>query len=145
MTENTNTDQAGDKTDVADLDAGESVVALAPEHEVEQRSADQTKPSLEHTKIFVLGPTSGYAKGYDHEPNKAATRQYAIDQGMWPTGDVKFVSAKTHADGVSLVLTYKVPVIPAHDAPEESPNPEVIADDTDKGGATKAQNADASA
>lgn len=145
MTENTSTTADDDKADVADLEAGESVVALSPEAEVEQRSADQDKASLTHTKQFVLGPTSGYAKGYDHEPNKAATRQYAIDQGLWPTGDVKFVGAKTHADGVSLVLTYKVPVIPAHDAPEASPNPEVIADDTDNGGATKAQNADASA
>jgi hypothetical protein len=145
MTETTET------TDEALAD-GAAVTELDPEAEVALRSADQSdKPTSEHRKIFVLGPDPSSptanpyteAKGYDHEPNKAATRQYAIDQGLWPTGDVRFVSGKRHADGVSWELTYAVPVEPAHNVPTESPNPEVIADDTDNDGATKATNADA--
>ena len=76
------------------------------------------------------------AGGFDHEPNKAATRQYAIDAGLWPTGDVSFKSAKKHPDGVSWILTYSVDAIPANDAPDGSQSPRVVADDGDAEGAT---------
>lgn len=102
--------------------------------EVGARSADMDEPSTEHLKVFVLGPNPIAPKanpyteknGYDHEPNKVATRQYAISQGLWPTGDVRFVSAKRHPDGVSWVLTYGVEVVPAHDVPDGSRHPEVV-------------------
>lgn len=111
--------------------------------EVAARSTDMEKPSLTHEKAFVLGPNpyqtgrNPYteASGFDHEPNKAATRQYAIDSGMWPTGDVTLKSGKKHPDGVSWILTYAVPVIPANDAPDGSQSPRVVAEDGDADGA----------
>lgn len=112
--------------------------------EVAARSADMDSPSTTHEKVFVLGPGAPGVKGnpyteangFDHEPNKAATRQYAIDSGLWPTGDVTVKSAKRHPDGVSWILTYTVPVIPANDAPDGSQSPRVVADDGDAEGAT---------
>lgn len=103
--------------------------------EVASRSADMDSPSTTHEKTFVLGPNpvdnskNPYteANGYDHEPNKLATRQYAIDSGLWPTAGVEFKSAKRHPDGASWILTYTVPVIPANDAPEGSQTPSVSA------------------
>lgn len=147
------TDTQPDRDDVIEA-VGEDDVTETPDPvEVAARSADMTKPSTEHRKVFVLGPdpsspsSNPYteARGYDHEPNKAAMRQYMIDQGLWPTADVRFVSGKRHDDGVSWVLTYAVEAIPAHEAPDRSPNPEVVADDTDNDGATKATNAEPSA
>lgn len=105
--------------------------------EIAARSADMDTPSDTHEKVFVLGPNP-YSKGknpyteangYDHEPNKAATRQYAIDGGMWPTADVSFKSAKRHPDGESWILTYTVPVIPAHTAEPGSQTPRVVGSD----------------
>lgn len=126
-----------------ELADGESVSDLPFEEEVAARSADTVKPSDHFTKVFVLGPgTYTAAVGFDHDPNKAATRQYAIDAGLWPTADVEHVSTKTHDDGVSKVLTYRVAVAPAHLVGPESPHPEVVGEvgtrDTDA-----AQNADA--
>lgn len=105
--------------------------------EVAARSADMDTPSTTHEKVFVLGPNAyspdrnpyTEAQGYDHEPNKAATRQYAIDGGMWPTGDVRFKSAKRHPDGASWILTYEVPVIPAHTAEDGAQSPRVVGGD----------------
>lgn len=148
MTEATDTQPDRDAVIEA---VGEEHVADTPDPvEVAARSADMVKPSTEHRKVFVLGPdpsspdSNPYteSRGYDHEPNKAATRQYMIDQGLWPTADVRFVSGKRHDDGISWVLTYAVEAIPAHESPLGSTNPEVVADDTDEGGATKAQNAE---
>tara|TARA_R100000664_G_scaffold26315_1_gene36478 strand:+ start:889 stop:1380 length:492 start_codon:yes stop_codon:yes gene_type:complete len=112
--------------------------------EVAARSVDMQSPSTTHEKDFVLGPGSvdnsrnpyTEANGFDHEPNKAATRQYAIDAGMWPTGEAAFKRAKRHPDGESWVLTYAVPVIPAHDAAGDAPTPRVVAADGDAEGAT---------
>jgi hypothetical protein len=111
--------------------------------EIGARSSDMETPSTEHRKVFVLGPGSvdnsrnpyTESSGFDHEPNKAATRQYAIDGGMWPTGDVRHVSTKRHPDGESWVLTYAVDVIPANGAPEGSQTPHVVAEDGDAEGA----------
>jgi hypothetical protein len=112
--------------------------------EIAARSADMDTPSETHTKSFVLGPSplggtkNPYteANGYDHEPNKAATRQGAINAGLWPTGEAAFKSAKKHPDGESWVLTYTVPVIVAHDAQDGSQTPRVVAADGDAEGAT---------
>lgn len=123
-------------TDVADPEVPNDV-------EVAARSADMEEPSLTHEKTFVLGPNP-YQKGrnpytealgYDHEPNKAATRQYAIDSGMWPTGDVEHKSTKKHPDGESWILTYSVPVIPAHDGLDGSQTPSVVEQEGDTEGA----------
>jgi hypothetical protein len=147
------TDTQPDRDEVIEA-VGEDDVTETPDPvEVAARSADMTKPSTEHRKVFVLGPdptsldANPYTetRGYDHEANKAATRQYMIDQGLWPTAAVRHVSTKRHDDGRSWILTYAVEAIPAHDAPNASPNPEVIADDTDEGGASKATNAEPAA
>lgn len=139
-----------DTTDTTKADAGAS--ALPQPEEVEARSADTTHPTTKMRKVFVAGPgerrgekADDYSAkaGFDHEPNKAAARQDAINQGLWPVGDVRFVSNKLNADGVSRDLTYELDVRPAADVLDESPNPEVIAESTDTGGASKAQNADA--
>lgn len=139
-------------TNETEPDEQASSSALPQPEEVEARSADATHATTKRRKVFVLGPGARrgddaveYTKaaGFDHEANFAATRQEAIGAGLWPVGDVRFVSSKAHADGVSRELTYEVDVRPAADVLDESPNPEVIADDTDKGGASKAQNAEA--
>lgn len=140
-----------DTTNETEPDEQASASALPQPEEVEARSADLDHATTKRRKVFVLGPGARrggdaveYTKaaGFDHEANFAATRQEAIGAGLWPVGDVRFVSSKRHADGVSRELTYEVDVRPAVDVLDESPHPEVIADDTDKGGASKAQNAD---
>lgn len=111
--------------------------------EIAARSADMEEPSHTHTKTFVVGPNpyqtgkNPYTEGngFDHEPNKAAMRQYAIDAGLWPTADAKYVSAKKHPDGVSWILTYSVDVISAHLAGDGSQAPKVVAEDGDAEGA----------
>lgn len=156
MTEDTKSGQAGEN--VAELVTPEEHVEAAEgvepdQHiadpgvpvdvEVAARSADMDKPSRTHTKTFVVGPNPYQAgknpytesSGFDHEPNKAAMRQYAIDAGLWPTADAKFVSAKKHPDGESWILTYSVEVIPAHLAGDGSQSPRVVADDGDAEGA----------
>lgn len=90
---------------------------------VARKSADvHTESSNEHVKVFVLppGPKPTPDNGYSHEANKAATLQYMISQGLRPAGDVRHVSTKQHDNGVSWVLTYAVPAIPAEDEPEEA-------------------------
>lgn len=139
--------QAGDVSDelVTPVEHASVTDEIEPaDVEIAARSADMDSPSETHEKVFVLGPSplggskNPYteANGYDHEPNKAATRQYAIDHGLWPTDDVSFKSAKRHPDGASWVLTYTVPVIPATDAPSGSQSPRVVAEDGDAEGAT---------
>lgn len=92
---------------------------------IARRSADihaEKAKKGEHVKVFVLppGPKPTPSNGYDHEANKAATRQYAISQGMRPTGGVRHVSTAQHRNGVSWVLTYAVPVAVAERIGEPS-------------------------
>lgn len=111
--------------------------AVPNDVEIAARSADMSTPSDTREKVFVLGPGVGKPKsnpyteanGFDHEPNKAATRQYAIDSGLWPTGDVRFKSGKKHPDGESWILTYAVDVIPAHTAEDGAQSPRVVGGD----------------
>lgn len=82
---------------------------------IARRSADiHTKSAKngEHVKVFVLppGPKPTEENGYSHEANKAATRQYAISQGMRPVGEVRLVSIAQHENGISWNLTYAVKV-----------------------------------
>lgn len=148
MTEEQQSEQAGENVDelvtpeehaeaMEGIEPGEDVSdpGVPDDVEVASRSADMDSPSTTHEKTFVLGPNpvdnsrNPYteANGYDHEPNKLATRQYAIDHGLWPTAGVAFKSAKRHPDGESWILTYTVDVIPANDAPEGSQTPSVSA------------------
>ena len=97
---------------------------------IARRSADihtEEAKENEHVKVFVLPPgvKPTEANGYDHDANKAATRQYAISQGMRPIGDVRLVSIKQHANGISWGLTYAVPVAVAERIAEPS-GPEIV-------------------
>lgn len=156
MTEENTTGQQGDGVDelVTPPEHAEATENVDPTQdvadpevpndiEVAARSADMDAPSTTHEKVFVVGPGSvpgqkgnpwTEANGFDHEPNKAATRQYAIDHGLWPTGEVTFKSAKKHPDGESWILTYTVEVIPAHDAADGSQTPAVVTADGDAEG-----------
>lgn len=83
---------------------------------VARRSADITAGSSDdHVKVFILGPGAKpiESNGYNHEANKAATRQYMIDNGLRPTGDVAVKSIKKHTDGVSWAIAYTVAATPA--------------------------------
>lgn len=101
---------------------------------IARRSADihtDEAKNGEHVKVFVLppGPKPTEANGYDHSANKAAVRQYALSQGMRPTGDsvddVRLVSIKQHVNGISWVLTYAVPVLVAERIAEPS-GPDIV-------------------
>lgn len=113
---------------VDEVDEVESKRELTPGQVVALKSADVHKASSnEHVKVFVLppGPKPIEKNGYSHEANKAATIQYMINQGMRPTGDVRLVSVKQHANGVSWELTYAVPAIPTADVDGPS-EPDIV-------------------
>lgn len=100
-------DPADEQAHVADAEADTEVAA---------RSADVDEVKAEkHRKEFVHGPGKyTVASGFSHEANIAATRQYLINQGLRPVGDVEHVSTRKHEDGVSVVLAYEVEAVPAH-------------------------------
>lgn len=84
---------------------------------VAARSADTDEISTdEHVKVFVLPPGDKptEANGFSHEANYAAVRQYAMSQGLRPTGDVRHVSTKPYGPGkLSWAITYAVTAVPA--------------------------------
>lgn len=92
---------------------------LSDDTVIAQRSADiDTDEATDgyHVKVFVLppGPKPTEENGFDHSANKAATRQYAISQGLRPIEEVEFVSASKFGPGkLSWSLKYKVKVVPA--------------------------------
>jgi hypothetical protein len=89
-------------------------LAGAPEVEVADRSADQDDtPTLRHHKDFVIPARDYFPDGLDHTANIDATRQFLINEGLRPTGDVTFDGAEKHPDGYSMILHYSGPVIPA--------------------------------
>ncbi len=96
-------------------DVVDSEADLSDPEIIARRSADiEAKEADEYRKVFVLppGPKPTPANGYAHDANEAATRQYALQAGLYPTGDVRHVSTKQHDNGVSWVLTYAVKVVP---------------------------------
>jgi hypothetical protein len=113
----------------------EVVEKTTPEAEpniIARRTIDTDEVSLtQHEKVFVLGALPGGAKptasNYDHEPNKVATRQYAIQNGLRPTGPVTLKSVTQHKNGRSWVVTYKVPVIPVERGLRAS-GPDIVTD-----------------
>ena len=87
-----------------------------PGVEIAERSQDVHKASTNmHRKDFVLLQREYGSNDKDemHRANIEATRQYLISQGMRPTGDGKFAGEEDHPDGVSVILHYDVPVVPA--------------------------------
>lgn len=94
------------------------------------RSQDvHTDSASEHIKVVTVGPCDKPTeKTYDHEPDKAAVRQYAISQGMRPIGDVRVKSTKVR-EGTKNVwdITYSLPV--AVDERLEKPSgPDIVSD-----------------
>jgi hypothetical protein len=100
-----------------------STVEMSTEEEVAARSQDITDADTSDAfvKDFVV-PGYGWDESVDqdetHRANLEATRQYLIHQGLRPTADGSFVGATDHPDGVSVILTYSVPAVPAHEALE---------------------------
>lgn len=121
----------------------EHVAELDEAAEVFARSADNREASTNYRKVFVLQPGTYTKDAYDHEPNLGATRQEAINRGLWPTGKARQVGgARKHPDGTdSVVLTYEVPVAIAHEVGGEAVNPEVR--DVETGSVDDARNTDA--
>jgi hypothetical protein len=96
-----------------------------PEEQVAKRSADGSD-GTRHTKEFVvLGGQFGDEDGPEHEPNKLAVLQEAIQRGLHPRGDVTFDGAELTADGVSRSLRYSVEVVPSamDSEPEKTTTP----------------------
>lgn len=111
--------EATETTDELTDEQRERGTKLSNAEIIARRSADidaSAATNDEHLKVFVLppGPKPTEANGYDHAANKAATRQYAISQGLRPSqDDVRLVSIKQHKNKKSWVLTYGVKVVPA--------------------------------
>jgi hypothetical protein len=98
--------------------------AGAPEVEVDERSADGAE-GTRHVKEFVVPAARWTGEDYQHEANRAAVVNEAIQRGLHPRGDVSFDGQEEHADGVSLVLTYSVETVPSSvdDQPEDTTTP----------------------
>ena len=108
--------------------AGEEAV------EVDQRSPDGAKDTR-HIKEFVVPAARWTGEDYQHEANRAALVNEAIQRGLHPRGDVAFDGQEDHPDGLSLILTYSVDTVPSsvdHN-PEDTTTPrDVIDGDTSK-------------
>lgn len=107
-------------------------VGLSDDEVIARRSADihtDEASGNEHVKIFVLGTAENPTKidGFDHEPNKAATRQYAISQGMRPVGDVRLVSSRKNKAGFGWDLKYAVEVA-VDERLGEASGPDIVSD-----------------
>ncbi|WP_225825601.1 hypothetical protein [Streptomyces naphthomycinicus] len=98
--------------------------AGAPDVEVDERSPDGSE-GTRHVKEFVVHGDTWTGEEYQHEANKAAVANEAIQRGLHPRGDVSFDGAEDHPDGVSVVLTYSVETVPSSvdHAPEDTTTP----------------------
>lgn len=95
-------------------------LAGQPGVEVSERSDDvSAKVSKKHRKVFRV-ETFGNPIGddFDHAPNKTATRQYMVDHGLRPVGDVSFAGAEPY-DERNTDLSYEVEAVPAAVAKDE--------------------------
>lgn len=98
--------------------------AGAPAVEVDKRSPDGSS-GTRHVKEFVVRADRWTGEDYQHEANRAAVTNEAIQRGLHPRGDVSFDGQEEHPDGVSLVLTYSVETVPSsvdHE-PEDTTTP----------------------
>lgn len=99
-----------------------------PEVEVAQRSTDvQATGTSKHRKTYVLLREQYNARTFDHVPNINATRQFMLDYGLRPVGDVKFAGSERHPDGVSVRLHYEGEAVPAVVATAPAVNNMVVA------------------
>jgi hypothetical protein len=115
--------------------------AGAPDVEVDERSPDGAE-GTRHVKEFVVLGDNWTGEEYQHEANKAAVANEAIQRGLHPRGEASFDGAEDHEDGVSLVLTYSVETVPSSidDRPEDTTTPrDVIEDDGQDTSSSKAE------
>ncbi|MGW5175899.1 hypothetical protein ACWERY_16245 [Streptomyces sp. NPDC004082] len=98
--------------------------AGAPDVEVDKRSPDGSEGTRHEKEFVVLGDT-WTGEEYQHEANKAAVTNEAIQRGLHPRGDVSFDGAEDHPDGASIVLSYSVETVPSSvdDQPEDTTTP----------------------
>ncbi|WP_030917315.1 hypothetical protein [Streptomyces sp. NRRL B-24720] len=96
-----------------------------PETQVAKRSADGSDGTRHAKEFVVLGGQFGETDGPEHEPNKLATLQEAIQRGLHPRGDVSFDGTDLTGDGVSRSLRYSVEVVPSamDSEPEKTTTP----------------------
>lgn len=99
--------------------------------EVAERSADVARSaSRKHRKIYRVF-TDGLDfvdEAFDHSANFTAARQYMLDHGLRPTGDVAFVGASKYDDR-NTDLTYEVEAIPAQVATDPAEANAVVSQD----------------
>lgn len=100
----TTTEETAPAAYVGEGQTDEQIIAL--------RTTDTTAESTDvYTKVFVVnGVKPTEANGIDHAANKAAVREFAIQNGLRPTGEVELKSIKHNIDGVSWDITFTVPV-----------------------------------
>jgi hypothetical protein len=98
--------------------------AGAPDVEVDERSPDGAE-GTRHTKEFVVLGDGWTGEEYQHEANKAAVANEAIQRGLHPRGEATFDGAEDHEDGASIVLTYSVETVPSSidHSPEDTTTP----------------------
>jgi hypothetical protein len=108
--------------------------AGAPDVEVDERSADGAE-GTRHVKEFVVHGRNWSGEEYQHEANKAAVHNEAIQRGLHPRGEASFDGAEDHDDGISIVLTYSVETVPSsiddHAEDTTTPRDVIEADDQD--------------
>ncbi|MEH0586223.1 hypothetical protein QA942_19885 [Streptomyces sp. B21-106] len=108
--------------------------AGAPDVEVDKRSPDGSS-GTRHVKEFVVLGDAWTGEEYQHEANKAAVANEAIQRGLHPRGEATFDGSEDHPDGESVVLTYSVETVPSSvdDQPEDTTTPRDVieADDSD--------------
>ncbi|MFI5687896.1 hypothetical protein [Streptomyces sp. NPDC051636] len=113
----------------------------APDVEVDERSPDGAS-GTRHVKEFVVHSAGWSGEEYQHEANKAAVANEAIQRGLHPRGEALFDGAEDHDDGVSVVLTYSVETVPSSvdHSPEDTTTPrDVIEDDGGDTSSSKAE------
>jgi hypothetical protein len=107
--------------------------AGAPAVEVDERSADGAQGTA-FVKEFVVLAQNWTGETYQHEANKAAVANEAIQRGLHPRGEASFDGAEDHDDGASVVLTYSVETVPSSvdHSPEDTTTPRDVIEGDDQ-------------
>ncbi|MFE9391703.1 hypothetical protein [Streptomyces sp. NPDC006784] len=101
--------------------------------EVTRRSADGAT-GTRHEKTFVVArPTLPTQDGPEHDDNKTACVQEAIQRGLHPRGEPRLDGVDDHDDGVTKAFTYSVEVVPAavDSEPERTTTPRTVVEGGD--------------
>jgi hypothetical protein len=116
--------------------------AGAPDVEVDKRSPDGAE-GTRHVKEFVVLGDTWTGEEYQHEANRAAVANEAIQRGLHPRGEATFDGAEDHPDGASVTLTYSVETVPSSidHSPEDTTTPRDVIEDA--GGDTSSSKAEA--